>query len=134
MDAQVVSLASSSNGRLSGKSWKTQKSATVYVLHYFSKHLLTFPRPRRSRLPQGVKTKSWDDRMRKTQQALAIKKLEAELKEEKQVEIQRRRQITQERKKAAEERQRLEEDKAKMGARKAARLRRKAGRTKKING
>ncbi|KAG5718796.1 hypothetical protein E4T56_gene2622 [Termitomyces sp. T112] len=117
MDAQPVSLAPSSNGRVSGKSWKTQKSATV-----------------RSRLPPGVKTKNWDDRMRKTQQALAIKKLESELKEEKQAEIQRRRQITQERKKAAEERQRLEEDKAKMGARKAARLRRRIGRTKKING
>ncbi|KAG6878637.1 hypothetical protein C0993_001160 [Termitomyces sp. T159_Od127] len=117
MDAPVVSLTPSSNGRASGKSWKTQKTATV-----------------RSRLPQGVKTKHWDDRMRRTQQGLATKKLEAELKEEKQAEIQRRRQITQERKKAAEERQRLEEDKAKMGARKAARLRRKAGRTKKING
>ncbi|KAG6911536.1 hypothetical protein DXG01_011838 [Tephrocybe rancida] len=117
MDPQVVSLASSSNGRTSGKSWKAQKTATV-----------------RSQLPEGLKTKNWDDRMRKTQQAIAIKKLEAELREEKQAEFQRRRQVTQERKKAAEERQRLEEDKAKMGARKAARLRRKAGRTKKING
>ncbi|KAG6818048.1 hypothetical protein H0H87_009203 [Tephrocybe sp. NHM501043] len=92
------------------------------------------PLVRRSQLPQGLKTKSWDDRMRKTQQALAIKKLEAELREEKQAEIQRRREVTKERKTAAEERRRLEEDKAKMGARKAARLRRKAGRTKKING
>ncbi|KAG6832294.1 hypothetical protein H0H92_003527 [Tricholoma furcatifolium] len=116
MNSQVVSLTSS-NGRVSGKSWKAPKTATV-----------------RSQLPEGLKTKSWDDRMRKTQQAQAIKKLEAELKEEKQAEIQRRRQITRERKQAAEERQRLEEDKAKMGARKAARLRRKAGRTKKING
>ncbi|KAF5384928.1 hypothetical protein D9615_001407 [Tricholomella constricta] len=112
-----VPLASSSNGRVSGKSWKSQKSPTV-----------------RSQLPDGVKTKNWEDRMRKTQQALAIKKLQTELREEKQAEIQRRRQVTHERKKAAEERQRLEEAKAKMGARKAARLRRRAGRTKKING
>lgn len=83
----------------------------------------------------------------------SIKKLEAELREEKAAEIRRRREITKERKNAAEERQRLEEDKVKvcyrrfltgylkylltlffqLGARKAARLRRKAGRTKKIN-
>ncbi|GLB36023.1 hypothetical protein LshimejAT787_0303110 [Lyophyllum shimeji] len=114
---EIVALASSSNGRVSGKSWKAPKSATV-----------------RSQLPEGVKTKRWEDRMRQTQKALAIKKLQVELHEEKQAEIQRRREITQERKKVAEERRRLEEDKAKMGARKAARLRRKAGRSKKING
>ncbi|RDB29411.1 rRNA-processing protein CGR1 [Hypsizygus marmoreus] len=112
-----IALPSSSNGRVSGKAWKAQKTATV-----------------RSQLPPGVKTKSWEDRMFKTQKALAIKKLQTELKEEKQAEIQRRREVTMERKKAAEERQRLEEAKAKMGAKKAARLRRRAGRTKKING
>ncbi|KJA29289.1 hypothetical protein HYPSUDRAFT_154260 [Hypholoma sublateritium FD-334 SS-4] len=109
-------LASSSNGRVSGKSWKPLKTATV-----------------RSHLPDGVKTKSWEDRMKKTQKALAIKKLETELKEEKQAEFQRRREITLERKHHADEKRRLEEAKAQMGARKAARLRRKAGRTKKIN-
>ncbi|KAG6851222.1 hypothetical protein H0H93_015232 [Arthromyces matolae] len=135
MDTHLVSLASSSNGRVSGKSWKTPKAPTVYVQFYpYSKRLQQLTLLRRSQLPQGVKSKSWDHRMQKTQKALAVKKLETELKEEKQAEIQRRRQITQERKKAIEERQRLEEDKAKMGARKAARLRRKAGRSKKING
>lgn len=88
--------------------------------------------------------------MEKTKKARAIKMLQVELQEEKQAEIQRRRQITQERKKAAEEKKRIEDEKAKvrqssvlyscislilaqMGARKAARLRRKMGRTKKIN-
>ncbi|THH18085.1 hypothetical protein EW146_g2847 [Bondarzewia mesenterica] len=112
----VVHLASSSNGRLSGKPWKTPKSATV-----------------RSHLQEAVKTKTWDDRMQKTKQAQAIKKLQEELKEEKQAERARRREITLGRKKAAEERLRAEEMKAKLGARKAARLRRKAGRSKKIN-
>ncbi|KAF8973879.1 hypothetical protein BDZ97DRAFT_1912334 [Flammula alnicola] len=114
--SDVVPLASSSNGRVSGKPWKAPKTATV-----------------RSHLPEGVKTKSWEDRMQKTQKALAIKKLQAELKEEKQAEFQRRRAITMERKQHAEEKRRLEEAKAQMGARKAARLRRRAGRTKKIN-
>jgi len=113
----VISLTSSSSGRVSGKSWKPVKSATV-----------------RSHIPNGVKAKSWADRMEKTKKERAIKKLETEMKEEKQAEITRRREITKERKKAAEERQRLEEEKAKMGQRKAARLRRKAGRSKKING
>jgi len=111
-----ASLAASSAGRVSGKAWKQPKSATV-----------------RSHIQDGVKTKSWEERMQKTQKEKAIKKLQAELSEEKKAEKARRREITLERKKAAEERRRLEEDKAKMGARKAARLRRKAGRTKKIN-
>ncbi|TBU63632.1 Cgr1 family-domain-containing protein [Dichomitus squalens] len=109
-------LAHSANGRLSGKGWKATKTATV-----------------RSHLPDGVKTKKWEDRMEKVKKAQAIKKLQEELKDEKLAEIQRRKEITLERKKAAEERRRLEEEKAKMGALRAARLRRKAGRTKKIN-
>ena len=70
--------------------------------------------------------------MEKTKKERAIKKLETEMKEEKQAEItrcvyhgpigsrsnfkfySRRREITKERKKAAEERQRLEEEKAKV--------------------
>ncbi|KAI0652184.1 Cgr1 family-domain-containing protein [Trametes meyenii] len=115
-DASARSLAQTSAGRVSGKAWKVPKSATV-----------------RSHLPAGVKTKKWEERMEKTQKEHAIKKLQAELKQEKADEINRRKEVTLERKKAAEERQRLEEAKAKMGARKAARLRRKMGRTKKIN-
>ncbi|KAF4623408.1 hypothetical protein D9613_002106 [Agrocybe pediades] len=111
-----VPLASSSNGRVSGKPWKELKKPTG-----------------RSYIQPGVKAKSWEERMQKTQKALAIKKLETELKEEKQAEIQRRREVTMERKRIAEEKRRLEEAKVQMGARKAARLRRRAGRTKKIN-
>ncbi|ETW87349.1 hypothetical protein HETIRDRAFT_424195 [Heterobasidion irregulare TC 32-1] len=112
----VVALASTAHGRLSRKPWKSQKSATV-----------------RSHLQEAVKTKKWDDRMQKTKKAQAIKMLHDELKEEKQAEWTRKREVTLERRKAAEERQRAEETKAKLGARKAARLRRKAGRSKKIN-
>ncbi|KAK0208146.1 hypothetical protein DFS33DRAFT_1484572 [Desarmillaria ectypa] len=130
-----IPLCASSNGRVSAKSWKPLKSATV-----------------RSLASTGRKSKSWDNRMEKAKKAMSIRKLEKELKEEKQAEITRyavtllsqrqcsfllthsRKEITTERRKAAEERRRLEEEKAKMGARKAARLRRKAGRSKKING
>ncbi|KIK70852.1 hypothetical protein GYMLUDRAFT_32923 [Collybiopsis luxurians FD-317 M1] len=65
-------LASSSNGRVSGKNWKSAKSPTV-----------------RSHLPNGVKTKSWSARMEQAKKALAIKKLETELKEEKEAEATR---------------------------------------------
>ncbi|KDQ63404.1 hypothetical protein JAAARDRAFT_169199 [Jaapia argillacea MUCL 33604] len=116
LDSTVaLPLAFSSNGRTSGKPWKSQKSATV-----------------RSYLPDSLKSK-FSERMEKTKKEMAIKKLQTELKDEKQAEVTRRREITLERKKAAEERRRAEEMKAKMGARKAARLRRKAGRTKKLN-
>ncbi|KAH9486614.1 hypothetical protein JR316_0000679 [Psilocybe cubensis] len=114
--SEVVSLASSSNGRVSGKPWKERKTATV-----------------RSHLPLGVKTKSWEARMQKTQKSLAIKKLENELKDDRKAELERRREVTAERKRIQEEKLRLEEAKAQMGARKAARMRRRAGRTKKIN-
>ncbi|KAG7099065.1 hypothetical protein E1B28_000940 [Marasmius oreades] len=91
------------------------------------------PRCNRSHLSNGLKTKSFAARMEKTTKALAVRKLQRELKDEKQAEKDRRRAVTLERRKAAEEKRRLEEDKAKMGARKAARLRRRQGRTKKIN-
>ncbi|CCL98997.1 uncharacterized protein FIBRA_01005 [Fibroporia radiculosa] len=89
-------LATSSAGRVSGKAWKQPKSPAV-----------------RSHIPDGVKTKSWEDRMKKTQKEKAIKKLQAELSEEKKAEKTRRRAITLERRKAAEERRKLEEDRAK---------------------
>ncbi|KAI5835285.1 Cgr1 family-domain-containing protein [Schizophyllum commune] len=112
----VVELASSSGGRVSGKAWKPQKKATV-----------------RSHIQEGVRTKNWEDRMEKEKKAQAIKKLQAELKEEQEAERKARIDRIKERRAKAEERERIEMEKAKMGARKAARLRRRQGRTKKIN-
>ncbi|KAF8641204.1 hypothetical protein AX17_000839 [Amanita inopinata Kibby_2008] len=113
MNSSVVTLASSSQGRTSGKPWKTRKTATV-----------------RSQMAESLKSKNWEKRNEQIKKALAIKKLQTELKEEKEAEKQRRREIILERRKAAEEKRRIEEAKAQMGARKAARLRR---RNKKIN-
>ncbi|KAJ3816076.1 hypothetical protein F5876DRAFT_71557 [Lentinula aff. lateritia] len=93
-NSSPLELPSSSNGRVSGKSWKTARSATV-----------------RSRLSDGVKTKSWAARMEQTKRSLAIKKVEKELKDEKVAEVTR--EVTLERRRAAEEKHRLEEDKAK---------------------
>ncbi|KAF8525049.1 hypothetical protein BU17DRAFT_83965 [Hysterangium stoloniferum] len=93
----AVELRASTNGRVSGKNWKPKKTAT-----------------RRSHLPDGVKAKSWEDRMEKTKKEKAIKKLQLEMKEEKQAEITRRKEITAARKKAAQERQEFEEMRAKV--------------------
>ena len=46
-------------------------------------------KPSRSTLPEGVKTKKWEDRMEKTRKEKAIKLLQAELSEEKKAEITR---------------------------------------------
>ncbi|KAG8719243.1 rRNA-processing protein cgr1 [Ceratobasidium sp. 394] len=94
----AVQLAPSSNGRVSGKGWKIQKAAT-----------------KRSYLQPGVKAKSWEDRMRKTTAANAVKKLHRELVEEKAAEAARRRAVSQERKKARAEKARLEELATKVG-------------------
>ncbi|KAI0321129.1 hypothetical protein OF83DRAFT_1051788 [Amylostereum chailletii] len=91
----VASLASSAKGRTSGKPWKYEKSPVV-----------------RSHLQPALKAKSWSDRIQKTKKEQAIKNLEAELKEEKQTELTRRREVTMARKKAAEERRQAEEMKA----------------------
>lgn len=88
----AIPLASSSNGRVSGKPWKTLKSATVFVQFYtmfIVQTNVSDPTSSRSHIPEGVKTKNWEDRMEKTKKAQAIKMLQTELKEEKQAEITR---------------------------------------------
>ncbi|TRM66424.1 hypothetical protein BD626DRAFT_487727 [Schizophyllum amplum] len=115
-EAPVIEIASSTNGRVSGKPWKPKKTATV-----------------RSHIQEGVRTKNWEDRMEKEKKAQAIKKLQAELKEEQEAERTARIERIKERRRKAEEKARIEADKAKMGERRAARLRRRQGRTKKIN-
>jgi hypothetical protein len=87
--ASPIPIASSSNGRISGKPWKHSKSPTVCVLHPVSMALIVMLfHVSRSHLQPAVKS-SFHDRMEKTTKAQAIKKLQAELKEERQAEIQR---------------------------------------------
>ena len=62
---------------------------TNCVIHLSSAFPLLTLSPSRSHLQAGVKTKNWEDRMKKTQKALSIKKLQAELREEKQAELRR---------------------------------------------
>ncbi|KAB5593621.1 hypothetical protein CTheo_2914 [Ceratobasidium theobromae] len=116
-EVNIIQISQSSNGRINGKGWKSQKAAT-----------------RRSHIQAGVKTKSWESRMQKTATEAAIKRLHREMVEEKAAESARRRNISQERKKARAEKVRLEELAAKMSAKKAERLRKRAGRSKKVNG
>lgn len=62
---------------------------TNSVMPIYSPIPLLTPCPSRSHLQAGLKTKNWEDRMKKTQKALSIKKLQAELREEKQAELKR---------------------------------------------
>ncbi|KAF8321356.1 hypothetical protein DL93DRAFT_2163629 [Clavulina sp. PMI_390] len=110
-------LNSSKGGRASGKAWKDRTSAS-----------------KRTHLSVGLRTKSWDERMRKATEAAAVKKLEKELQDEKAAEQQARTDKIRARRKAREERERLEIMKAKMSQKKLDRQRRKLGRTKKVNG
>lgn len=85
-----VPLAPSRNGRVSGKPWKEQKTASKFVS--ISGTISTaidrrIKSARRSHLSAGLRTKSWDERMRKATEAAATKKLELELRQEKQDEI-----------------------------------------------
>lgn len=140
MSATPIPLGKSSAGRLSGKSWKTSKSPTVYAfltnrIGFAALHLTIFHNThRRSHLPVGVKSKSWEERKKKDTKLVAVKALEKELKDEKQAEIQRceqvsnlfkksflndikicrKRDITKERRERVEEKKRLEEMKAKV--------------------
>ncbi|KAJ1311738.1 hypothetical protein OPQ81_010208 [Rhizoctonia solani] len=114
---KLIPIDQTSNGRLNGKGWKSQKTAT-----------------KRSHMQAGVKAKSWEARMRKTATEAAVKKLHKEMVEEKAAEAARRREVSQERKRARAEKARLEELAAKMSAKKAERLRKRAGRSKKVNG
>jgi len=114
--APIAFLAPSNNGRVSGKNWKSQKTATV-----------------RSHLQRGAKTTSWEARKERDTKAAATKALQKEMKNEKAAELQRRRDTIKERREKAEEKKRLEEMKAKMSAKKLARVRKRQGRSKKVN-
>lgn len=85
----VMTLNSTSAGRVSGKNWKEPKSATrsVFGGTFLSVRLFLLELYRRSHLSEGLRTKSWEERRRKDTQAAATKKLENELKEERQAEI-----------------------------------------------
>lgn len=90
-DATVVPLAHSVSGRVSGKAWKVPKTATVYALVPKPPPFRCTYQPlnRRSHLPEGVKTKKWEERMEKTKKEQAIKKLQSELKQEKVDDLKR---------------------------------------------
>ena len=68
---------------------KKQLQRTSYVSPPFYLLYLPLLHFSRSHLPPALKSRSFSDRMERTSKALAIKKLQAELKEEKQAEIQR---------------------------------------------
>jgi rRNA-processing protein CGR1 len=88
MSEELIPLTSSSHGRVSGKSWKAQKSATLYVLYYTPCGLKIIQKFSRTQCSAGHRS-NFEERMKKTTKANAAKKLETELKTEKNAEKQR---------------------------------------------
>ncbi len=71
-----------------GSSERLPQRACSYPVSVYL-NLQLAPHVSRSHARPALKSKSFDDRMEKATKAQAIKKLQAELKEEKQAEIQR---------------------------------------------
>jgi hypothetical protein len=85
-----VPLGASSGGRASGKPWKSTKTATVFAARCFRCiQSGSYCSSRRSHLLPVLKTTKWEERMEKTKREAAIKKLQQELKDEKQADITR---------------------------------------------
>ena len=87
-DTVPVPLPSSAAGRTSGKGWKDQKTPTVFVSarKRIATGLTTNLSPSaysRSQQSEGHKTK-WQERMNRTKKELAVKKLQQELRQEKE--------------------------------------------------
>jgi len=85
-------------------------------------------------MPKSLKSKSWETRVAERTQDEATKKLAKEMQDEKQAEIDRKRQVMLDRRKAKEEKARIEALAAKLSAKKIARMKKRAGRSKKVNG
>ncbi|KAG2225363.1 hypothetical protein INT45_005607 [Circinella minor] len=100
------------NRRVSGKSWKLQKTATG--------------RTQKSKTLRN----SWAKRSEERTKINQVKALEKQLKDEKQAAKDRKREITLERKKIQEEKERMEALAAKMSAKRLQRLRKREARKK----
>ncbi|KAG1139182.1 hypothetical protein G6F37_009933 [Rhizopus arrhizus] len=100
------------NKRVSGKIWKIQKKAAV-----------------RTQQPKQLR-RTWDERTKERERDNAMKALEKQLKQEKQDEIDRKKQANLERKRIKEEKERQEALAAKMSAKRLARLKKREARKK----
>ncbi|CAO3589888.1 unnamed protein product [Absidia cylindrospora] len=98
--------------RVSGKVWKLQKSPTV-----------------RTQQPKSLR-KSWEKRTQERQRLQTVRALEKQMKDEKQAEKDRKREINLERKRIEEEKERQEALAAKMSAKRLARMKKKELRKK----
>ncbi|KAF7720563.1 hypothetical protein EC973_007446 [Apophysomyces ossiformis] len=108
----VAGVVDTQNKRVSGKSWKIQKTPTV-----------------RAQKAKSLR-RTWEQRSQERKRIQAVKTLEKQMKDEKQAEKDRKRQITLERKKIKEEKERMEQLAAKMSAKRLQRLKKREARKK----
>ncbi|EJU01936.1 hypothetical protein DACRYDRAFT_116350 [Dacryopinax primogenitus] len=111
----AIPLRASAGGRESGKLWKSTRAAT-----------------RRTQMPKSLKSKSWEARVAERTQEEATRKIAKEMRDEKQAEADRKREVLRERRKVKEEKARLEAMAAKLSAKKLARMKKRAGRSKTV--
>ncbi|KAI8066443.1 hypothetical protein BC940DRAFT_302864 [Gongronella butleri] len=98
--------------RVSGKAWKVQKTATV-----------------RTQQPKALR-RSWEKRTQERQKLETVKALQKQLKDERQAEKDRKKEINNERRRIEEEKARQEALAAKMSKKRLERMRRKEKRKK----
>ncbi|KAI5480028.1 nuclear pore complex protein Nup205 [Pseudohyphozyma bogoriensis] len=113
---------------------KTDPEAPVEPLP-FTRNASSRPwkQPRVAKARTDKTNSSWDKRQEQRKKDDAVKKIEREMKDEKQAEIDRKRTINTERKTREAEKRRLEEMAARMSAKKLQRMKKRLGRTKKVN-
>ncbi|KAG1053747.1 hypothetical protein G6F46_007649 [Rhizopus delemar] len=112
IQADKAGVVDTINKRVSGKIWKIQKKAAV-----------------RTQQPKQLR-RTWDERTKERERNNAMKALEKQLKQEKQDEIDRKKQANLERKRIKEEKERQEALAAKMSAKRLARLKKREARKK----
>ncbi|KAG0742648.1 hypothetical protein G6F57_010561 [Rhizopus arrhizus] len=112
IQADKAGVVDTINKRISGKIWKIQKKAAV-----------------RTQQPKQLR-RTWDERTKERERNNAMKALEKQLKQEKQDEIDRKKQANLERKRIKEEKERQEALAAKMSAKRLARLKKREARKK----
>ncbi|CAD6571845.1 MAG: hypothetical protein CYPHOPRED_004598 [Cyphobasidiales sp. Tagirdzhanova-0007] len=80
----------------------------------------------------GKLGKKWEQRLNERKQTEATKKLERDLKQDKEVQLARRKTIAMERRTALEEKRRVEDLASKVSAKKLQRLKKRLNRSKKV--
>ncbi|BGP36831.1 hypothetical protein JCM10450v2_000724 [Rhodotorula kratochvilovae] len=119
-DAPIPELETPDSTRVSGKWWKTEHKATTRV--------------QLGKKNKEQNDKAWKAREERRKRDKAVKLIEHEIKEEKEADLERKKEINKLRREREAEKLRLEQMAARMSAKKLQRMKKRLGRSKKVNG